>query len=60
MNCMGSAQDNTWHTNLLHMRKDEGGQGIWTSESNCYLGVGDFGLFFKFLRNYMTYAINKN
>lgn len=42
MSCMGSAQDNTWHTNLLHMHKDEGRQGIWTSESNCYLGVGDF------------------
>lgn len=60
MSCMGSAQDNTWHTNLLHMHKDEGGRGIWTSESNCYFGVGDWGFFFKFLRNYMTYTINKN
>lgn len=48
MSCMGSAQDNTWHTNLLHMHKDEGGQGIWTSESNCYFGVGDWGFLKKF------------
>lgn len=57
----GSAQDSTWHPDLLPMQMGKDWQGMWMRENNLCFWVGGLWIIFslKFLL-YDIHAINSN